>query len=384
MVLLENWPFYIICFVIMAGYGGLLNRHYLARQVGINNLSFVIDSASFLIIVLLVGSLMSVQGSSSGGTTPSVVVTASRDVPTAAVLAIHSPLSPKTATSTVVPTRTPSLPSPSRTTPFSPPSASPVVTHVVQLGEVLLGIADQYGVPVAALLDSNPTIDPDRLAIDQVIMIPWPLVVLAPSAALARPSAIVTVPPTSSLAPSATTVPTATHTATVPPATPVPTATHTATVPPSPTASAMPFVVPSATPTLRPTEQLTRSPTISRTSTVVRIAVATASVPNTSPFIRLLSPSNGATVGSNDTALLKWEGLRPLASNQWYEVQLWFDGQKPQGRLWTKEESWSLPIAYRGRSWSWQVLVVEKDDVGEYMWRAALPASAAWVFLYER
>ncbi len=80
-------------------------------------------------------------------------------------------------------------PSPSRQTPatrpmttelplptFSPePTSTPqasAVSHIVQSGDTLSGIAKQYGVSVQAIVVANGITNPDVLRIDQVLVIP--------------------------------------------------------------------------------------------------------------------------------------------------------------------------------------------------------------------
>jgi LysM repeat protein len=71
---------------------------------------------------------------------------------------------------TLPPTATPA--------PYTPePTPTPTVTptpivHVIQSGEGLLGIADVYGVSVAALQDANGILDPRTLQIGQELIIP--------------------------------------------------------------------------------------------------------------------------------------------------------------------------------------------------------------------
>ena len=56
----------------------------------------------------------------------------------------------------------------------SPTASATPVTHVVQAGETMLGIALDYGVSVAALQAANPTVEPRFLSIGTVLVIPPP------------------------------------------------------------------------------------------------------------------------------------------------------------------------------------------------------------------
>lgn len=60
-----------------------------------------------------------------------------------------------------------------QTTPTTPPTpTSAPRTHVVKKGEDLGGIAFQYGVTLAALMEANPEIDPTLLSVGATLIIP--------------------------------------------------------------------------------------------------------------------------------------------------------------------------------------------------------------------
>jgi LysM repeat protein len=90
----------------------------------------------------------------------------------------------------LLPSRT-SSPTPGRPTatsaPPTPSGPTPTpLTHFVEEGETLLGIAADYGVSLDDLLTANPGINPRLLTIGQAILIPGsegaPVVILAPTA----------------------------------------------------------------------------------------------------------------------------------------------------------------------------------------------------------
>lgn len=72
------------------------------------------------------------------------------------------------------------LPPTSTPAPYTPePTATPTVTstpitHIIQSGESLLGIATQYDISVAALQDANGILDPQFLQIGEQLIIPRP------------------------------------------------------------------------------------------------------------------------------------------------------------------------------------------------------------------
>jgi LysM repeat protein len=95
-----------------------------------------------------------------------------------------------TATLRLVPSRT-STATPGRPTatqaPPTPSGPTPTpLTHIVEEGETLLGIAIEYGVSLDDLITANPGISPRMLSIGQGVLIPGPegepVVVLAPTA----------------------------------------------------------------------------------------------------------------------------------------------------------------------------------------------------------
>ncbi len=64
------------------------------------------------------------------------------------------------------------VPSPTPS-PQATPTPEPVVYHIVQSGETLWDIAEQYGVTLEALEAANESLDPDRLQPGQELIIPF-------------------------------------------------------------------------------------------------------------------------------------------------------------------------------------------------------------------
>ncbi|MCZ7571949.1 MAG: LysM peptidoglycan-binding domain-containing protein [Ardenticatenaceae bacterium] len=78
---------------------------------------------------------------------------------------------------TPVATAIPTAPATSTVPPSPTPVPSPtprVVIHVVQQGETLLAIAEQYGVTVPEIVELNGLTNPDALQIGQELKIPQP------------------------------------------------------------------------------------------------------------------------------------------------------------------------------------------------------------------
>lgn len=186
-----------------------------------------------------------------------------------------------TATSEVVPTATPT-PTPTATfTPTPAPTVAPrggEKQYVVQSGDTLYEIADQFGVSVEAIRKRNG-LTSDFLQVEQQLIIPDPL-------------------------------------AGVPTNTPAPTRAPTAT--PFPTVTSTPMPAP-----------------------------------------RLLSPRDGERFSGETTEiLLRWEWAGTLGQNDWFDVQMWLEGEPPQGRTWTKQTSWQVDPMFHDNIWNWRVVVV--------------------------
>lgn len=85
---------------------------------------------------------------------------------------------PTATLSVVVVVATPqptSTPAPYTPEPTPTPTVTPTpITHVIQSGESLLGIATQYDISVAALQDANGILDPRFLQIGEQLIIPRP------------------------------------------------------------------------------------------------------------------------------------------------------------------------------------------------------------------
>lgn len=86
---------------------------------------------------------------------------------------------------TGLPTLTPAQPATPTPTEALPAATPTPVTHVVQPGESLSGIAQQYRVPIEALAEANGITDPNLIQVGQRLVIPGP-----------TPVPTMTVPPT--------------------------------------------------------------------------------------------------------------------------------------------------------------------------------------------
>jgi hypothetical protein len=118
-------------------------------------------------------------------------------------------------------------------------------------------------------------------------------------------------------------------------------------VPVGPTAVAVATaeLVPTITPDLsRP------SPTATATATVV---------PYLYPAPGLHGPGDGSDFKPSDDILLMWDAPIPLAEDEWYEVQLWREGDVPYTvAQQTKEGTWKVERKYYPGRYRWRILIV--------------------------
>ena len=96
-------------------------------------------------------------------------------LPTSTSYATRTPLPPVTSTPTAPPQRTASATVTASPQPLPTVIPTPqIVTHTVQMGEVLLVIARRYGIPVQAIAEANDIANPDLIFPGQVLIIPLP------------------------------------------------------------------------------------------------------------------------------------------------------------------------------------------------------------------
>ncbi len=189
-----KWPILLIGGMIAVGFAGLLwqrRRHAHAGPGGWpRGAAFFTDLIALAITLLFVGAVAATQ-------LPAVATPTPTALPTFTPLPTFPPTASPTAT--VTPTATPS-PSPTATATPEVTATPAALVHVVQQGEVLLEIANRYGVSVEAIRQANNLTD-DFLRVGQELIIPLP----TPTPTDATPSPE---------APQATTTPTPEPTAT--------------------------------------------------------------------------------------------------------------------------------------------------------------------------
>jgi hypothetical protein len=132
-----------------------------------------------------------------------------------------------------------------------------------------------------------------------------------------------------------------------------------------PTTTAMPTT--DLTPTMTP-DLIHPSPT----------ATATPTVAPKYPAPGLVGPANGDNFKPNDDILLMWD-TPPLSENEWYEVQLWREGNVPYTVVdRVKEETWRVGSGYYPGHYQWRIVIVRDQEEGgkEYL----SPPSQTWSF----
>jgi len=124
-----------------------------------------------------------------------------------------------------------------------------------------------------------------------------------------------------------------------------------------------------ATPTAGLTPTVPSGPTPSSTATVYFLHSAPG----------LVGPADGSEFKPDETILLIWNTPTPLSENEWYEVQLWKEGEVPYRVVqWVKEGAWKVePMYYPGR-YQWRILIVRGREGRKEM--DLSPPSQTWSF----
>jgi hypothetical protein len=108
-------------------------------------------------------------------------------------------------------------------------------------------------------------------------------------------------------------------------------------------------------------------------------ATATATVAPTYlyPAPGLIGPGDGSNFKPSDNILLIWDTPTPLSENEWYEVQLWREGDVPYTVAQrTKEGTWNVERKYYPGRYQWRILIVR----GQEGQRDLSPPSQTWSF----
>ncbi len=80
----------------------------------------------------------------------------------------------------------------------------------------------------------------------------------------------------------------------------------------------------------------------------------------------LLNPELGDVYSSGDTIVLQWKWRGTLTENEWFDIQMWHEGEEPRGIAWSKESSLELaPHQTQAGEYRWRVVVLEHIETTE-------------------
>jgi hypothetical protein len=95
------------------------------------------------------------------------------------------------------------------------------------------------------------------------------------------------------------------------------------------------------------------------------------------PAPALVGPRDGSNFKPNDDILLIWDTPTPLSEDEWYEVQLWREGDVPYTVAQrTKEGTWKVERKYYPGRYQWRIRIVR----GQEGQRDLSPPSQMWSF----
>jgi hypothetical protein len=81
------------------------------------------------------------------------------------------------------------------------------------------------------------------------------------------------------------------------------------------------------------------------------------------PAPGLVGPGDGSNFKPSDDILLIWDTRTPLSEDEWYEVQLWREGDVPYTVVdWVKEETWKVGSGYYPGRYQWRILIVRGQE----------------------
>jgi hypothetical protein len=102
------------------------------------------------------------------------------------------------------------------------------------------------------------------------------------------------------------------------------------------------------------------------------------------PAPGLHGPGDGDDFKPNDDILLIWDTPTPLAEDEWYEVQLWREGNVPYTVVdRVKEEAWKVKSEYYPGSYQWRIVIVRAQEKGRKEMELS-PPSLTWSFSWLR
>ena len=111
-------------------------------------------------------------------------------------------------------------------------------------------------------------------------------------------------------------------------------------------------------------------------------ATATPTVAPKYPAPGLQGPGDGDDFKPNHDILLMWDTPTPLSEDEWYEVQLWKEGEPPKVVQWVKEGTWKVEPRYYPGRYQWRIRIVRGQEGKKE--RDLSPPSQTWSFSWLR
>jgi hypothetical protein len=98
------------------------------------------------------------------------------------------------------------------------------------------------------------------------------------------------------------------------------------------------------------------------------------------PAPGLAGPGDGSNFKPSDDILLIWGTPTPLAEDEWYEVQLWREGDVPYTVAQrTKEGTWKVERKYYPGRYQWRILIVRGQEGQKDLSRPSQTWSFSWL-----
>jgi hypothetical protein len=98
------------------------------------------------------------------------------------------------------------------------------------------------------------------------------------------------------------------------------------------------------------------------------------------PAPGLVGPGDGSNFKPSDDILLIWDTRTPLSEDEWYEVQLWREGDVPYTVAQrTKEGTWKVERRYYPGSYQWRILIVRGQEGERDLSRPSQTWSFSWL-----
>jgi len=138
------------------------------------------------------------------------------------------------------------------------------------------------------------------------------------------------------------------------------------------------IIYPTETP-VGPTTVVVATDDLTPTPTATAAATPTPEPPFPAPG--LVGPGDGSNFKPSDDILLIWDTPpTPLSEDEWYEVQLWREGDVPYTVAQrTKEETWKVERKYYPGRYQWRILIVRGQEGQRDLSRPSQTWSFSWL-----